>query len=88
VRCNEACGIFAGGRLHVDKRVYRLRRLGTLAPAGKRVRIKVALGSKARRAIRGGLEHHRRIRVDVNLRARDAAGNRSKLATKTVRVKR
>jgi glucose/arabinose dehydrogenase len=88
MRCSEACGIFAGGRLHVGKRVYRLRRFGTLAPAGKRVRVKVALGSKARRAIRIGLKHHRKIRVDVNLRARDAAGNRSTPVTQIVRLKR
>jgi glucose/arabinose dehydrogenase len=88
VRCSENCSIVAGGRLHVGKREYRLRRVRTLGPANKRVRLKVPVGSKARKAIRGGVKHHRRIRVDVTLRARDAIGNRSTLVTQAVRVKR
>jgi glucose/arabinose dehydrogenase len=85
VRCNENCSIVAGGRLHVGKREYRLRRVRKLGPTDKRVRLKVPLGVKARKAIAGGLRHHRKIRIDVNLRARDAIGNRSKLITKFVR---
>ena len=88
VRCSENCSIVAGGRLHVGKREYRLRRLGKTTPANKRARMKVPLGSKARRAIVRGLKRHRKVRLDVTLRARDATGNRSTLVTRTVRVKR
>jgi glucose/arabinose dehydrogenase len=87
-RCSENCVIVVGGRLHVGKREYRLRRVRRLVPADKRERFKVPLGSKARRAIVGGLKRHRKIRVNVTLRARDAAGNRSTLVTQIVRVKR
>jgi hypothetical protein len=88
VRCSENCAIVVGGRLHVGKRSYRLRRVKTLGPATKRVRMKVPLGSKARRAIKQGTRRHRRIRIDVTLRARDAIGNRSTPATRAVLLKR
>ena len=78
----------AGGRLHVGKREYRLRRVRSLGRANKRVRVKVPLGRKARRAIAGGVRRHRRIRINVTLRARDATGNRSTLVTQIVRLKR
>jgi glucose/arabinose dehydrogenase len=88
LRCSENCSIVAGGRLHVGKREYRLRRVRSLGPANKRVRVKVPLGRKARRAISGGVRRHRGIRIDVTLRARDATGNRSTLVTQVVRLKR
>jgi glucose/arabinose dehydrogenase len=87
-RCSENCVIQAGGRLHVGKRVHRLRRVQKLQPADKRARLKVPLGAKARRAIVSGLRRHRGIRVEVTLRARDAAGNRSRLLRKNVRLRR
>jgi glucose/arabinose dehydrogenase len=88
VRCSENCAVVGGGRLHVGKRSYRLRRVKTLGLANKRVRMKVPLGSKARRAIKQGVRRHRRVRLDVTLRARDAIGNRSDLATRAVLLKR
>jgi hypothetical protein len=88
LRCSENCSIVAGGRLHVGKREYRLRRVRSLGPANKRVRVKVPVGRKARRAIAGGVKRHRRIRIDVTLRARDATGTRSTLVTQIVRLKR
>ena len=88
VRCSENCAIVVGGRLRVGKRSYRLRRVKTLGPANKRVRMKLPLGSKARRAIRQGVRSHRKIRVDVTLRARDTIGNRSRPATRAVLLKR
>jgi Glucose / Sorbosone dehydrogenase len=87
-RCSENCVIQAGGRLHVGKRVYRLRRVQRLQPANKRARLKVLLGAKARRAIARGRRQHRGIRVEVTLRARDAAGNSSPLLRKNVRLRR
>ena len=88
VRCSENCAVVVGGRLHVGKRSYRLRRVKTLGPANKRVRMKVPLGAKARRAIKQGVRRHRRIRIDVTLRARDAIGNRSNPATRAVQLRR
>jgi glucose/arabinose dehydrogenase len=87
-RCSENCVIQAGGRLHVGKRVYRLRRVQKLQPASKRARLKVLLGAKARRAIARGLRQHRSIRVEITLRARDATGNSSPPLRKNVRLRR
>jgi hypothetical protein len=87
-RCDENCSILAGGRLHVGKRVLKLRRVQKLQPANKRARLRVRLGTKARRAIVRGLRRHRGVRVEVTLRARDATGNRSRLLRKNVRPRR
>jgi glucose/arabinose dehydrogenase len=87
-RCNENCSIFAGGRLRVGKRAFRLRRVQKLAPANKRARLKVPLGAKARRSIARGLKRHRKVRIVVTLRARDATGNRSRPVRRVVRFKR
>ena len=87
-RCSENCVIQANGRLHVGKRVLRLRRVQKLQPANKRARLKVPLGAKARRAIVRGLKRHRGVRVEVTLRARDATGNSSRLLRKNVRLRR
>jgi glucose/arabinose dehydrogenase len=88
VRCSEACGVVAGGRLRVGKHLYKLRRTNKLLAAGKRTRIKVVAGPRARRVLRRALKRHRQPTARVNLRATDAAGNKSKLTTKSVRVRR
>jgi glucose/arabinose dehydrogenase len=87
-RCSESCAVVAGGRLRIGKRQYRLQREGTIAEANRRGRLKVPLGTKARRLIRRGLGHHRKVSIRVNVRARDATGNRSGLARRTVYVRR
>ncbi|MBA3261263.1 MAG: PQQ-dependent sugar dehydrogenase [Thermoleophilaceae bacterium] len=87
-RCSEACSIVAGGRLKVGTREYRLRRVGKAVDGVHRARVKVLLTTKTRRALKKALKRHRQPVVTVNLRARDATGNRSPLASKTVRVTR
>jgi hypothetical protein len=88
VRCSEACGVAAGGRLRIGKREYRMRRVGKLTPPLRRARVKVLLGRKGRVALKRALRRRQAARVVVNLRARDATGNRSPLARRTVRVSR
>ena len=88
VRCSEACGTVAGARLRVGKRSYRMRRASTLAAAGQRKRLKVPVGAKARRLIVSGRKRHKRVSLSVSLRARDATGNRSPLARRTVHIRR
>jgi glucose/arabinose dehydrogenase len=88
VRCSEACGVVAGGRLRIGTHLYKLRRANRLAAANKRTRVKVVLGPKGRRVLKRALKRHRHPTVRVNMRAVDAVGNRSKLTTKTVRVSR
>jgi len=88
VRCSEACAVAAGGRLRIGKREYRMRRAGKLTPPHRRARVKVLLGRKGRVALKRALRRRQTARVVVNLRARDATGNRSPLARRTVRVTR
>jgi hypothetical protein len=88
VRCSEACAVAAGGRLRIGKREYRLRRVVKLTPPNRRARVKVTLGRKGRVALKRALRRRRGARVVVSLRARDAAGNRSGLAKRTVLVTR
>lgn len=87
-RCNEGCALVAGGRLRVGKRAYSLHRIKRLGQANKRVRLRLPLRANARRAIVDGLRRGRRIRIDVNIRASDAAGNRSRPVTRIVRLRR
>jgi glucose/arabinose dehydrogenase len=88
VRCSEACSVVAGGRLRVGKREYRLRRVGKAVDGVHRARLKVLLTTRSRRALKNALKRHRKVSLRVNMRARDATGNRSALARKTVRVRR
>jgi glucose/arabinose dehydrogenase len=88
VRCSEACGVVAGGRLRIGNHLYKLRRANKLARANKRTRVKVGLGPKARRLLASALKRHRHPTVRLNVRATDGAGNRSKLATKSLSVRR
>ena len=66
----------------------RLRRAGRLVPPGLRIRVKVRLTRPARRALRRRLGRRRFAYVRVGLRARDAAGNRSRLVPTRVRARR
>jgi len=88
VRCSERCTVAAGGRLRIGRRVYRMRRVARSAQARVRARLKVRLTRRGRRALRRALRTERRASVRLRLRARDAAGNRSPLVRRTVRVRR
>jgi glucose/arabinose dehydrogenase len=86
-RCDEPCTVAAGGKLRIGRRSFRLRRASQAAETGQRARIKVRLTPRARRALRRALRRGRRASVRIGLRARDAAGNRSRLARARVRVR-
>jgi glucose/arabinose dehydrogenase len=88
VRCSEACAATAGARLRIGGRSYKLRRASTLSPNGKRTRLKVTAGKKARRLIRRGLARHRRISLSVSLQARDAVGNQAPPMRRKVLLRR
>ena len=88
VRCSEACTVEAGGTLRVGSRRLLLRRAVGSAQPSPRTRLKVRLRRRSARILRRALANGRRPRVQVRLRARDAAGNRSALVRRTVRVRR
>ncbi len=88
-RCDERCRVAIGGRLRIGKRNFKLRRaVSKPVTAGKRLRLKARLSKRARRALHKALREGRRPKVRVGLRARDTAGNGSRLVRRTVRVKR
>jgi hypothetical protein len=88
VRCSEACTVEAGGTLRIGRRRLLLRRAVGSAQPSPRTRLKVRLRRRSARLLRRALANGRRPRVQVRLRARDAAGNPSALVRRTVRVRR
>lgn len=88
VRCSENCTLTAGGTLVIGHRRLALRRVRRPLVANRRTRVAVRLRPRQRRLLRRALRHHRHPRVALRLRARDAAGNRSALVRRSVRVRR
>jgi glucose/arabinose dehydrogenase len=90
VRCSESCSVAARGRLRIGRARYRMRPLARAAQAGQRVRLKVRLTQRGRRALRRCARRDRlgRASVRLNLRATDTAGLRSPTVRRIVRVRR
>jgi glucose/sorbosone dehydrogenase len=90
VRCSESCSVAARGRLRIGPARYRMRPLARAAQANSRVRLKVRLTERGRRALRRCARRGRlrRASVRLNLRATDSAGLRSPPVRRTVRVRR
>jgi glucose/arabinose dehydrogenase len=88
VRCSEACTVSVGGTLRIGSRKLALRRASGAAQSSPRKRLKVWLKKRSARLLRRALANGRRPRVQVRLRARDAAGNRSALVRRSLRVRR
>jgi glucose/arabinose dehydrogenase len=88
VRCSEQCSVAAGGRLRIGRRRYRMRPAARAAQVGRRARMKILLTKRGRRALRKALRRRRKASVRLELRAQDAAGNRSNVVRATVRVRR
>jgi hypothetical protein len=87
-RCSEVCTLEAGGTLRIGSRRLLLRRAVSSAQPSARTRLKVRLRRRSVRLLRRALANGRRPRVQVRLRARDAADNRSALVRRSVRVRR
>jgi hypothetical protein len=87
-RCSEACTIAAGGTLRFGTHRLLLRRAVKSGQPSPRTRLKVRLRRRAAIMLRRALANGRRPRVQVRLRARDGAGNRSALVRRSLRVRR
>ena len=88
VRCSEACRLEVGGTLRIGARSLLLRRAVGNAQPTPSTRLKVRLRRRSARLLRRALANGRRPRVELRLHARDAAGNRSALMRRSVRVRR
>ncbi len=87
-RCREACTVAASARVLVGRRTYALAKTHRRARSGHRVRVRVKLTRRARRALRTSLRRGGHPQVRLGLRARDTSGNRSKLVRRRVAVRR
>ena len=87
-RCDEACTVSGGTALRIGRRKLLLRRVSRYVLADERARLRARLRPRQRRLLRAAVRRGRRPRVSVRLRATDAAGNRSGLFRRTVRVRR
>ena len=88
VRCSENCSLAAGGTLLIGHRRLLLRRVHAELVASRRARLAVRLRPRQRLLLRRALRRHRHPRLVLRLRATDAAGNRSALVRRSVRVRR
>jgi glucose/arabinose dehydrogenase len=88
VRCDEGCSLAAGGTLVIARRKLLLRGVRTTLGTNARARLVVRLRPRARRLLHAALLGGRRARVSLRLRAADAAGNRSAVVRRGVRVRR
>jgi hypothetical protein len=87
VRCSEACRLDASGTLLMRGHRLLMRRAGRSLAAHRRARVLVRLRPRALRRLRSAVEHGRRPRVKLRIRASDAANNTS-LVRRSVRVRR
>jgi hypothetical protein len=74
------------GRARIGKLSYPLHKVTKSAAANKRLKLRVKLTKLAKTNLKKARKRHKRAVVDVAYRARDAAGNRSKLGRIRVRV--
>ena len=89
--CDERCTVTARGVLRFGKRRLQMigvRRVARASQQERRTRLKVRLKRKQVRTLRRSLRRGRRASVRLTLRATDAAGNRSRPARYTIRVRR
>jgi hypothetical protein len=88
-RCpGEACTVSLNARLRIGELSYLLKRARRHLAKGKRVRLRAPLTKRARRALRKALHSGALARVDVTVRAVDAAGNLTTRRHVTVGVTR
>jgi hypothetical protein len=88
VRCSEPCTLTVGGTLRIGKRKLLLRRATGQAHPSPRTRLTVRLRKRSARLLRRALANGRRPRVQIRLRAHDAAGNHSVVVRRSLRVRR
>jgi glucose/arabinose dehydrogenase len=91
VGCNERCTVRAAAVLRVGKRRLKMigvRRVAQASQRGGRKRLKVKLRRKQVRVLRRALRRGRHPTVRLTLRATDSAGNRSRKARHTIKVRR
>jgi hypothetical protein len=87
VTLNEAGRVRVRGRVNVPdaSRLFRFRPVSRAAGANERVRLRLRLPRRARRAVKAAIADGRRLRARITITARDEAGNPS-TARKAIRL--
>jgi hypothetical protein len=87
--CDEACGATIRAKVTISgSRKHYLSRTATRQiGANGRVKLRLVISARARRAVARALRRHRGVRVNVGVRALDAAGNAS-VGGKLIRARR
>jgi hypothetical protein len=88
VRCTEDCSLHTAGTFVIGHSRLLMPRIRAALVGGRRARLVVRLRPRQERLLRRALRRHRHPRVALRLRASDAAGNRSSLVRRSVRVRR
>jgi hypothetical protein len=81
--------ITVGGTINVPNaaRVFKLEAVSVNVAAGKTLKIRVKVAKRALKAIKRALKRHKKVRANLTVTAKDAAGN-TKTEKRTVRLKR
>ena len=87
-RCNESCTLEVGGTLTIGRRKLQLRHVRRALTANQRARVVARMRPRARRLLGRALRRGGHPRIALRFRATDAAGNRSALVRRGVRVRR
>jgi hypothetical protein len=89
VRLNEAARLTVSATVNVPggSRVLRFKTVKRQLKAGVRTTVKLKLSAKNAARVKLALRARRKLTAKVSLRATDSAGNRSKLARKSIRLR-
>jgi hypothetical protein len=89
VRLNEAARLTVSATVNVPSgsRVLRFKTVKRQLKAGVRTTVRLKLSRKNLARVKRALRARRKLTAKVSLRATDAAGNRSKLARKSIRLR-
>ena len=82
----ETCRVSMSARVRIGKLSYPLHKVTKTGSKNKRVKLRVKLLKRVKTNLKRARRHHKRAVVDLAYRARDIAGNRSKLGRVRVRV--
>jgi hypothetical protein len=89
VSCDETCGATMRAKVRIagSRKRYVARTATRQLAANQRVKVKLVISKRARRAVSRALRRHRRVKVSIGVRALDAAGN-SAVNGKLIRARR
>jgi hypothetical protein len=88
VSCSEACAATATGTLSVPKasKAYRLKKTKKSIAAGGKVKLRLKLSTKARKAATRALKRHNRVKAKLKVTVADGRANKTS-KRRTIKLK-